>query len=497
MAGITALDFPAWLRALHFLNLLFISLLIRSGLEVLSAHPKLHLRDDCPPGKELVRFTRRQMPKDALWTSRDEEESWSSWIALPGHENLGLGRHWHFLLDALWVATGLAYIVLLFATSEWRRLIPTSWAIFPAAWQTFLVYLHGHVAYTPTYNPLQQLSYTGVVFLLSPLAILSGAAMSPAISARFPWYLKLFGGRQPARTIHFVCMALFLVFSVIHTVMVLMHGLPREWGAIVLGQTVNPDLPLAVAVGTLGLVVVIIVNVAATRISLSWPRRTQEALQFFTDPLRGLFFHHATTHQRYTSADISPYFRVNGRPPSESAYLDLAKNGFRGWKLQVYGLVEQPRQFSLDDLRALPKAVQITEHCCIQGWSGIAEWGGVSLRQIMELCRPLGSARYVVFYAFDNKLTSEPRPSGPGYFYGTLDLELARHPQTILAYEMNDEPLPVPHGAPVRLRVETQLGFKMVKYIRAIEFVADYRTLGQGMGGWREDHQYYSTEAGI
>jgi sulfoxide reductase catalytic subunit YedY len=460
MPGITGLDFPAWLRALHYLNLLLISLLIRSGLEILSAHPKLYLRDDCPPGKELVRFTRTRAPQAGLWTSRDEEAAWSSWIALPGHENLGLGRHWHFLLDALWVATGIAYVVLLFVTPEWRRLIPTSWTIFPEAWQTLLVYLHGHIVYSPIYNPLQQLSYAAVVFLLSPLAILSGVALSPAISGRLPWYLKLFGGRQPARTIHFLCMTLFVAFTVVHTLMVFLHGLPREWGAIVLGQTINPNLPLALVVGALGLVVVVIANVVATGASLRRRRQTQVALQFFTDPLRRWIFHHTTSHEHYTRADISSYFWANGRPPAETEYLDLARNGFRGWTLPVYGLVECPLQLSLDDLRAMPKEMQITKHCCIQGWSGVAEWGGVPVRHIMELCRPRETARYVVFYAFDNKSTSEPRPAGPGYFYGTLDIELAQHPQTILAYEMNGEPLPVPHGAPVRLRVENPVGLQ-------------------------------------
>jgi DMSO/TMAO reductase YedYZ molybdopterin-dependent catalytic subunit len=105
--------------------------------------------------------------------------------------------------------------------------------------------------------------------------------------------------------------------------------------------------------------------------------------------------------------------------------------------------------------------------------------------------------RYAVFYAFDNKSVSEPHPGGPGYFYGTIDMELARPRQTILAYEFNGQPLPISHGAPLRLRVETQLGFKMVKYIRAIEFVTDYHSIGEGQSGVREDHQNYSIEAGI
>src|SRR5579871_2493655 len=109
-----AFGFPVWIRATHILNVLFLSLLIRSGIEILSAHPKLYWHDDCRPGSEWLSFTRKRMPADALWTSRDEETACSSWIALPGRRNLGLGRHWHFLSLGAWVLTGLLYIACLF-----------------------------------------------------------------------------------------------------------------------------------------------------------------------------------------------------------------------------------------------------------------------------------------------------------------------------------------------------------------------------------------------
>jgi DMSO/TMAO reductase YedYZ molybdopterin-dependent catalytic subunit len=136
-------------------------------------------------------------------------------------------------------------------------------------------------------------------------------------------------------------------------------------------------------------------------------------------------------------------------------------------------------------------------HCCIQGWSAVAQWGGVSLKDIVEICKPFESAKYIALYAFDDKAKTDPSSTGDGDFYGTIHMDLARDPQTILAYEMNGQSLPIAHGAPLRLRVETQLGFMMVKYIRRIEFIADYRSIGQGQGGWREDHQFYSPEAGI
>ena len=494
----TVLDFPLVLRATHFLNLLFLSLLVRSGFEILSAHPKLYWNDACTPGTEWLRFTRKRLPEHELWTSRDEEESFSSWIALPGHKNLGLGRHWHFLADAGWMLTGLVYVVMLFVTPEWRRLVPTSWSIFPGAWQALSSYLSLHLVFTPgQYNPLEQLAYFSVVFLLSPLAIATGLAMSPSLAARFPWYIRLFRGRQAARSIHFLCLCAFLAFSVVHLAMVIAHGETGEMGLIVLGDIRHVHGALGLLVGLAGLAGVVVIHIVATWYSLRHPRLVQRRTQAITAPLRRALFEHGRSVQQYAPEEISPYFRVNGRPPAGDAYAAMARSDFTSFVLDVNGLVEHPLRLTLAELRSWPKRTQVTKHCCIQGWSAVASWGGVSLGDIVQRCRPLAEARYVVFFALDDKSTSEPDPAGPGFFYGTIDIALASHPQTILAYEMNDLPLPVPHGAPLRLRVETQLGFTMVKYVCRLEFVHDYRHIGAGQGGWREDHQYYSQEAGI
>jgi DMSO/TMAO reductase YedYZ molybdopterin-dependent catalytic subunit len=136
------------------------------------------------------------------------------------------------------------------------------------------------------------------------------------------------------------------------------------------------------------------------------------------------------------------------------------------------------------------KQSQITEHSCIQGWTAIAQWAGVPMVKILSQCEPLPEAKYVVFHSFQYD------HDGFGY-YEVLDIELAKHPQTILAYEMNGKRLEVPHGAPLRLRVETQLGYKMVKWLRSIELVSDYRNMGRGQGGYREDVMFYGIGAGI
>lgn len=546
-----SLDFPLWLRALHFCNLLFVTLLIRSGLEILSAHPKLYWNDDCTPGTPWLNFGRSipstgrldptphfghaavvagAAPGDKtaigtialfllsalyvlllafvvprgekqspfLWTSADEEISLPSWLALPGHKNLGMGRHWHFLCDAGWLLTGIAYYTLLFATGEWRRLVPQSWSIIPGAWHSFLGYASFHLVETPgAYNPLQQLSYFGIVFIIAPLTIATGIAMSPSISGRFPWYLKIFGGRQPARSIHFLCMLVFAGFIIMHVLMVVLHGFGRELALIVLGQTSNPDIALALLIGFLGLLGVFLIHVVATEASLRHPRFVQDTIGTMIDGARKALFGHSPSKQHYPVSAISPYFRVNGRPPVDELYQELARSNFADYRLEIGGLVETPVSLSVSDLRRLPRHSQITKHCCIQGWSAVAEWGGVSLKDIVELSKPLDSAKYIALYAFDNKAQTEPDSIAGGQFYGTIHIDLARDPQTILAYEMNGQPLPITHGAPLRLRVESQLGFMMVKYIKRIEFIADYRNIGEGQGGWREDHQFYSPEAGI
>lgn len=124
----------------------------------------------------------------------------------------------------------------------------------------------------------------------------------------------------------------------------------------------------------------------------------------------------------------------------------------------------------------------------------IAEWAGVALATVLHRAQPTPQARYLVFVAFDEKPETT---GGSSVFYGTGPLELTTGPQALLALEMNGQPLPVAHGAPLRARLETQLGFKMVKWIRRIDLVHDYHHLGQGHGGWREDHQHFTTDPAL
>ncbi|MDQ6733113.1 MAG: molybdopterin-binding protein [Nitrospirota bacterium] len=194
--------------------------------------------------------------------------------------------------------------------------------------------------------------------------------------------------------------------------------------------------------------------------------------------------------KEFTEADLSPFFPPNGnRDPENPDYHRMAKNGFADWKLEVGGLVQRPTTFALNDLRDLPPRTQITRHDCVEGWSAIGKWKGAQLSHILQRVQPLPTARYVVFHCAD------PDEDGTAY-YESIDFDDAFHPQTILAYEMNDQILPIAHGAPVRLRVERQLGYKHAKYVMRIELVESLERIGGGRGGYWED-QGYEWYAGI
>ena len=195
--------------------------------------------------------------------------------------------------------------------------------------------------------------------------------------------------------------------------------------------------------------------------------------------------------REYTEADISPSFKANGSTdPQDEAYLQLVADGFKDWQLKVDGLVDRPQSFSLAALRAMPSRTQITRHDCVEGWSCIGKWTGVPLGHVLDLAGVKDSARYVVFHCADT-MDADNSLDGKGTpFYGSIDLMAAHHSQTILAYDMNGETLTVPYGAPLRLRVERQLGYKMSKYIMRIELVDSYAQFGDGHGGYWEDNGY-------
>lgn len=189
--------------------------------------------------------------------------------------------------------------------------------------------------------------------------------------------------------------------------------------------------------------------------------------------------------REFSERDISRVFKANGtQDPNTPAYKALADAGFSTWRLRIDGLVERPQSLSLADLRSLPSRTQITRHDCVEGWSAIGKWQGAQLGPLLQTVGLKPNARFAVMHCADNY--------GGGFdmYYESIDLVDGFHPQTILAYNLNGQPLEVSHGAPLRLRVERQLGYKQAKYLMRIEIVERLDGFGRGKGGYWEDRGY-------
>jgi DMSO/TMAO reductase YedYZ molybdopterin-dependent catalytic subunit len=186
----------------------------------------------------------------------------------------------------------------------------------------------------------------------------------------------------------------------------------------------------------------------------------------------------------YNPSDVTTDFPTNGLDtPSQPEYVGLLQDDFNNYRLPVTGLVEHPQSFTLRQLRALASLDQITRHDCVEGWSVVGQWRGVPLGSFLKLVRPKPEARYVVFYSYDHDSNGQQ-------FYGSLNLHQASHPQTQLALDLNGKPMDAAHGAPVRLRIPTQLAYKSTKWVRNIEVVANFDHIFGGQGGYWEDNGY-------
>ena len=192
--------------------------------------------------------------------------------------------------------------------------------------------------------------------------------------------------------------------------------------------------------------------------------------------------------REYSEADISPDFPPNGTErPAGMAFFQMVMSNFANYRLTVDGLVGKSFSLSLDDIKALPSRTQVTQHNCDEGWTAIGQWTGVPLGQLLASAGLLPEARYIVFHCLDEMVRT---PDRSGFYYESIDLFDAFHPQTILAYAMNGRPLPLAHGAPLRLRVERQIGYKHAKSVTRIEAVERLDRIGKGKGGFWEDRGY-------
>ena len=270
----------------------------------------------------------------------------------------------------IWVVTGLIYLGYLFFSGQWQRLVPTDIGVFSRAIDTMFQYLTLNIpAEGATYNALQQLTYAGVVFILAPVSIISGLALSPALVAKYPGYLKIFGNRrQVARSVHFLAMAGFSLFILIHITMAIGFHFYDSVKRITLGNT-NVNFGLALTIFLMALILLVAFNIWASVFTLNDQVKLRSILTKFYTPVVRFIFGWMRSEQKYTKKDISPFFRVNGYPPTSAEYKKLKDNNFKDWKLKVDGLVDNKLELSLKQIKDFKKKNQITKHHCIQGWT--------------------------------------------------------------------------------------------------------------------------------
>ena len=453
--------------------------LVVSGVAILLAHPRLYWGETGAIGTPSV----LDLPIPFLL----------------GHS--GWGRYLHFLAAWVAVATGAVYVIFGVLTRHFRRrLLPSRTDL---AWRNVRGMLADHLRLQParaepgSYNTLQRLAYAIVVFVLGPLVLLSGLAFSPALASVMPAIVSMFGGQQSARTIHFFAGAAVVIFVIVHVVMVVITGFRAQLRTMITGYTVPPPEGSGGRTMSRRSVIVSGLTVAAGAGGLSGTIRLADRYGLIPPDHQGpfgvgetltyasqrLLMGQHVLAREFSRSDISSVVPVNGRPPKTDAYQRLLANDFRDWRLTVDGLVARPSTFSLADLKSYPSHSQITHQACEEGWSFIAEWTGVRLSHVLDLVGADPRARYVVFFPYDD-------------FWESIDMADALHAQTFLAYEMNGRDMPIEHGAPLRLRVARQLGYKSIKFLSRITVTETLKPFGRGLGGVNPEFGY-SWWAGI
>lgn len=197
-----------------------------------------------------------------------------------------------------------------------------------------------------------------------------------------------------------------------------------------------------------------------------------------------IFGRHALAREFSPSQITHPPFRNEIGPKLTPAYLKMEQNGFRDWRLKIDGLVSNPSSFSVSDIHSFPAHSQITMLSCEEGWSYIGEWTGVRLAHLLDLVGVKPEARYVVYISIQNRSFQHK------FWWDSIDMFEARHPQTLLAYAMNGGGLDRRSGAPLRMRLPRQLGYKSVKFINHITVTDDIKRFGDGMGSFDPEFGY-------
>jgi DMSO/TMAO reductase YedYZ molybdopterin-dependent catalytic subunit/thiosulfate reductase cytochrome b subunit len=452
-----------WISSLSFL------LLVLSGIAILLAHPRLY------------------------WGESGSLET-PSLIDLPLPFVLeipirGPGRYLHFLAAWVSVFTGIVYLAMGLAKRHFaRNLLPARKDITLRA-MADSVRKEGRVSPAgddgvANYNALQRISYTAVVFVLFPMMIWTGLAMSPAVTSVFPLTVTAFGGQQTARTIHFFVAGALVLFAVVHVTMVYLGGFKALTLAMIKGarHTATAEAGAAVALprrrliktglgalagaGALGVGVRVADRCGLIPANHRGVYGLSETLTYAGQRLLTKLPSMAREFDRSQVTKVAP---VNGKAPKTEPYRALLASGFADWRLQIDGMVARPSALSLGELKAFPSRTQITHQACEEGWSFIAEWTGVPLSHVLEHVGIHPEARFVFFFSFD-------------HWWDSIDMDDALHPQTLLAYSMNGPEMPLDHGAPLRLKVARQLGYKSLKYLSRITVTDSAKGIGDGLG---------------
>lgn len=484
--------FPWWIRAEHFLNIIFITFFIRSGIEILGTFPRLHTSEHTPAGKQWAQFTIKEKKKHKYYSVGSEYENYSPIISLPGRGLLGQGRYWHFITVAGFVTCTIIYFVLLIFTGQWRRYVPNSLDVFPQAFNDMMTYMAfqipDHMPGMP-FNAVQQLSYGFVILLLGPFMIFTGFMQSPAVANHWPKLTKALGSRQVIRSAHWWGLVAYLAFIVIHVFMVIAHGYGHEVSKMVFGHTEAPTA--AAIIFTMFLTFVVFLHVVATKTSLNNGRLVEKLNNIVVRPLTRQLIK-LESRQTITDDRITPNHRASGHAPEADTYKALVAHGYEeDFVLEIGGLVERPMSLTLKDLHELAQGhSQTTLHHCVQGFSSVGKWEGIPVHALLELVKPLPGATDVIYMSHQRMGRDDPLYSESWYYDSNSMLE-ASQPQSLIAIGLNSDELPIKNGAPVRLRVETSTGFRSVKWLERIEVVNRYDIIGEGRGGWFEDNDYY------
>jgi DMSO/TMAO reductase YedYZ molybdopterin-dependent catalytic subunit len=393
---------------------------------------------------------------------------------------ISLGAGWprslHFLTAWIIVATGFAYgLAGVISGHLRRRLLPADRRSSP-------------------YNQAPRVVYLAILAGVFPVMIWTGLAMSPALTSSVPFLVAATGGHQSARTIHFLASGVLGLFVVGHVAMVILSGARERVGAMIVDPADGGDGRDLVLPGRRGLIMASL-GVAAAGVPHARAALKRAGLvppdaagllgvgETLTYATHRLLRSTGSMAREFSPRDISPVTPINGTPPASERYQRLMAGNFAEWRLAVDGMVACPRRFSLDELKRFPATSQITHLACEEGWSYIAEWRGVRLSLFLNEVGMSPQARYVVFLAFDRS-------------WNSLDMGDAMHPQTLLAYGMNDSDLPAGHGAPLRLHIPRQLGYKQTKYLTRVLVVDDLAKVRNGLGAAAPESGY-SWYAGI